>query len=100
VAKLKLGGLANLGAQCWATPGTRWILNMIQTHTTRINFEVCEQVEIKPGIFLPPGTYPGVRVETYLETHQGPSSIGKGPKYMLELTVTKFIDSGEITVRQ
>jgi hypothetical protein len=73
---------------------------MIQTHTTRINIEVREQVEIKPGIFLPPGTYPGVRVETYLETHQGRSSIGKGPKYMLELTVTKFIDSGEITVRQ
>jgi hypothetical protein len=73
---------------------------MIKTHTTRINFEVHEPVEIKSGIFLPPGTYPGVRTETYFETHQGQSPVGKGPKYTLELTVTKFVDSGEIIVRQ
>jgi hypothetical protein len=68
---------------------------MVRTETTQIGLEALNPVEIKPGIVLKQGVYPGVRIVRHLETHQGLSEVGGGAQYKIILTAEQLVEMGD-----
>jgi hypothetical protein len=65
--------------------------------TGRVRLAVGKQVQIAPGVVLPPGTYVATMKETGLETFKG--VVWATPQYLLELTAEELAGIGIGTPR-
>jgi hypothetical protein len=83
------------------------------TETTRVTLEATQEVEIYPGIVLPPGSYSGTKTQTRNESLGGPlyrielteeqlASMGATVQHDLrseQIDVTEFVRQGQLTIR-